>query len=64
MSALAAEMTLAEQLGALRVGRVASCLACGALTSVARDGRVECRACGSVLEVVAGQRQMAWLDLV
>ena len=64
MSAVAVELTLEQELDAFRIGRGAACLVCCAPTSVERDGRVECRVCGSVLEGVPRIRGRVQLELV
>ena len=64
MSAMAVELTLEQELDALCAGRVSVCLACRASTSVERDGRVECHACGSVLEGAPRMRGRSQLELV
>ena len=49
MSVAVLTRTLDEELEALLAGETGECLVCGEHVEV-EDGRVECEACGSVLE--------------
>lgn len=50
MSAMAAELTLEQELEACVAGRISACLACGAAVTAAADLAIVCDSCGARLD--------------